>query len=130
MPGELPLLQAHGLATDFERRAQEGIPWLRALITHIEPLGTMTGAGHGAAQEAWVRQLVETVVLQAAGEGKGHDINLRRMGGGWSVSMHLDLLPELNLAEAHRVTMRIEGELRARIPHLEQVMVHTEPYAR
>jgi divalent metal cation (Fe/Co/Zn/Cd) transporter len=38
--------------------------------------------------------------------------------------------PALNLAEAHRVITRIESELRARIPHLEQVTVHTEPAAR
>ena len=127
LPGELDLHQAHGLANDFERRVQEGIPRLRELITHIEPLGRPMSAEHSAEEEARVRQTVEAVLLQVVGDGKGHDISLRRLGGGWSVSMHLDLPPALNLAEAHRVTTRIEGELRARIPHLEQVTVHTEP---
>jgi cation diffusion facilitator family transporter len=130
LPGELALLQAHGLATAFERRAQEAIPLLRELITHIEPLGRTMSGEHGAEEEAWVRQTVEAVVKQSAGDGKGHDISLRRLGGGWSLSMHLDLPPGLKLAEAHRVTTRIESELRTRIPHLEQVTVHTEPAER
>jgi cation diffusion facilitator family transporter len=130
LPGELALHQAHGLATAFERRAQEAIPRLRELNTHIEPLGRPLSAEHSAEEEARVRQTVEAVVVQIAGDGKGHNISLRRLGGGWYLSMHLDLLPALNLAEAHRVTTRIESELRARIPHLEQVTVHTEPAER
>jgi cation diffusion facilitator family transporter len=130
LPGELALHQAHSLASDFERRAKEAIPRLRELITHIEPVGRLMSAQYGNEEEGWVRQTVAAAVDQIAGEGKGHDLLLRRLGGSWSLSMHLDLPPGLSLAEAHQITTSIEGALRARIPHLEQITVHTEPSAR
>jgi divalent metal cation (Fe/Co/Zn/Cd) transporter len=129
LPGELLLQRAHTLATEFERRVQEAIPRLRKLVTHLDPLGRIPSPEHRAEEEVAVRQAAQAVVGQVAGEGLGHDLLLQRLGGGWSLSIHLDLPPALSLAEAHRITMRIESQLREHIPHLEQVTVHTEPSA-
>ena len=56
-----------------------------------------------------------------------HQIQVRRSGGGWSVSMHCSLPGELPLVEAHRISTKLEARLREGIDSLERVIIHTEP---
>ena len=41
--------------------------------------------------------------------------------------MHCHLPGEISLAEAHRISSRLEARLRKEVPGLERVVIHAEP---
>jgi divalent metal cation (Fe/Co/Zn/Cd) transporter len=42
--------------------------------------------------------------------------------------MHCHLPGEIALEEAHRISARLEAQLRKRIAGLDRVVIHTEPW--
>ena len=133
--GALPLRDAHTLASSLEERARAEIPHLAELTTHIEPRGQLTSASDSGLEQSQVlqavRQVLSETVSQAGAAGTCHQVQVRRSGDRWVISMHCLLPGELALAEAHRISDRIGGQIRTRlgdqVPGLERVIIHTEP---
>ena len=66
-------------------------------------------------------------LVSAHKEARGlHDLRTRSSGVGVFIELHLELDPQLNLAQAHDITDAIERELRAAFGNAE-VMIHQEP---
>jgi len=134
--GALALSQAHLFASSLEERAYAEIPRLVELTTHIEPEGERalgTGAVRGGQPadaglgEQQVIQAVEQVARETLGGGGCSQVQVRQGHEGWNVSASCQLPGEMPLAEAHRVSTRLETQLRESIPGLERVIIHTEP---
>jgi cation diffusion facilitator family transporter len=127
---DLPLREAHALASVLEDQAYAKIPRLDELTTHIEPLGQWALVPGSSPEEPQIIEAVEQVV-RTANETWGpvacHRIQVRRSNVGWAVSMHCMLPGEMILADAHRISSRLEALLRERVPDLERVTIHTEP---
>jgi divalent metal cation (Fe/Co/Zn/Cd) transporter len=56
-----------------------------------------------------------------------HDVRVNPSERGFSISMHVTLPPQMSVEAAHRVAESAEILLRASIPELERVTIHTEP---
>jgi len=130
--GALPLSQAHALASSLEERARAEIPHLAELSTHIEPKGQWVRGRAPASADAGlgeqqVVQTVQQVARETLGGGDCSQVQVRQDHEGWSVSVSCQLPGEMPLAEAHRVSTRLETQLRESIPGLERVIIHTEP---
>ncbi len=125
--GTLPLRQAHEMASSLEERARAEIPYLADLTIHIEPQGQLTQASVPGMEETQVAQAVRQAINDILNAKACHQIRVRRGYEGWAVSMHCQLPDEIPLAEAHRVSTRLEARLRGEIPGLERVVIHTEP---
>ena len=126
--GALPLREAHALASSLEKRAGAEIPHLAELTTHIEPRGQFTQALDSGLEEPHVTQVVQQVIDETCNAEDCHQVQVRRSGEGWAVSMHCHLPGEIPLVEAHRIGTRLETRLRERIVGLERVVIHTEPW--
>jgi cation diffusion facilitator family transporter len=129
-PGNLPLREAHGLASVLEDQAYAEIPQLRELTTHIEPLGQLTHVPNSGPKEAQVVEAIEKVIRQANqtwGSVACHKIRVHPSDTGWVASMHCLLPGDMVLVDAHRVSSRLEALLRERVSGLERVTIHTEP---
>lgn len=126
--GALPLREAHALATSLEEQAHLKVPNLAELTTHIEPWGQLTQALGSDLEEPQVIQAIQQVINETLNTEACHQIQVRRSGEGWAVSMHCHLPGEIPLAEAHRIGTRLETRLRERIAGLERVVIHTEPW--
>ena len=126
--GALPLREAHALASSLEKRAGAEIPHLAELTTHIEPRGQFTQALDSGLEEPHVIQVVQQVINETCSAEACHQVQVRRSGEGWAVSMHCHLPGEIPLVEAHRISTRLETRLRERIAGLERVVIHTEPW--
>lgn len=126
--GNLPLHQAHALTSLLEEQARAEIPGLIELTTHIEPLAP-THPPHALAWDKMqVTQAVRQVVDEMVGSNRCHQIQVRQSGAaGWFASLHCALPGETPLAEAHRISTRLEARLRREIPGLERAVIHTEP---
>ena len=125
--GALPLRQAHKIASSLEERARAEIPHLAELTIHIEPRGQLIRALDPGVVETQVAQAVQQVINDTLKAEACHQIRVRRGYEGWAVSMHCHLPGEIPLAEAHRISTRLETRLQAEVPGLERVVIHTEP---
>ncbi len=125
--GDLPLHQAHALASSLEEQARVEIPRLIALTTHIEPLEPSPPSA-SPWDESQVVQTVHRLMDEAVGANRCHQIQVRRSGTTeWFASLHCALPGATPLAEAHRISTHLETLLRREIPGLERVIIHTEP---
>lgn len=125
--GTLSLREAHALASALEERARAEIPYLVELNTHIEPRGQLIRPAEPGLGEMQVAQAVQRIVRETLDAGACHQVHVRRSGEGWAVSMHCQLPGDIILAEAHRISTRLEAQLQEQVPGLERVVIHTEP---
>jgi cation diffusion facilitator family transporter len=124
----LLLHQAHELASHIEQDLRAEIPALAQVNTHIESRGTGVGSGRDVtAEEGAVVERIRRIADGIVGRECSHNILIRRQGDWLFVSLHCGFDPNLPVIEAHRLSSRIEEALKAEIPGLEQVLVHTEP---
>jgi len=125
--GTLPLRQAHEIASSLEERVRAEISHLAELTIHIEPQGQLIQASDPGVEETQVSQAVQRVINGTLNAEACHQVQVRRAYEGWAVSMHCQLPGEISLAEAHRISTRLETRLQEEVPGLERVVIHTEP---
>jgi divalent metal cation (Fe/Co/Zn/Cd) transporter len=79
-------------------------------------------------EEPDVIQAVRQVINETLNAEACHQVQVHQSGEGWAVSLHCHLPGEIPLVEAHRISTRLETQLRERIAGLERVVIHTEPW--
>jgi cation diffusion facilitator family transporter len=126
--GGLSLRQAHERVSLLEERARAEIPHLVELTTHIEPQGQLIQAPDPGLAEAQVAQLVQQAANDMLDAEACHRVQVRHNEAGWTVSMHCYLPGEISLTKAHQISTRLEIQLLEKVPELERVMIHTEPW--
>jgi cation diffusion facilitator family transporter len=124
LPGDLPLEEAHEVATEVERAIIEAVPEVDAVQTHLEPLAE-PGEGQRA-DDAADRALVERIVLEATNAAP-RELRFLRTDDGLLAFLTLGLDPETSLADAHARASEIEERIRRERPGISDVIVHTEP---
>jgi divalent metal cation (Fe/Co/Zn/Cd) transporter len=126
--GGLSLRQAHERVSLLEERARAEIPHLVELTTHIEPQGQLIQATDPGLAEAQVAQLVQQAANDMLDAEACHRVQVRHHEAGWTVSMHCYLPGEISLTKAHQISTRLEIQLLEKVPGLERVIIHTEPW--
>jgi cation diffusion facilitator family transporter len=122
LPGDMPLDAAHEAAEHVEQAIAAAVPEVAAVQTHLEPLAEES-SGHlvqGDPRE------VERIVVEATGE-EPRELRFLRTDEGLGVFLTLGLGAGVSLADAHARASSIEEQIRAAMPHVEDVIVHTEP---
>ncbi|MDF3065609.1 MAG: cation diffusion facilitator family transporter [Polyangiaceae bacterium] len=74
-------------------------------------------------------QAVHEVVMQIAGVASVHKIRTRGAPGDVHVDLHVQVARHLDVVAAHRVTHWVIDAIKARLPGVTDVVVHTEPAA-
>jgi divalent metal cation (Fe/Co/Zn/Cd) transporter len=122
LPGELPLEDAHEVATEVERAIVESVPEVDSVQTHLEPLAE-AAEGESVAGD---RDLVERIVREATGQAP-RGLRFLRTDDGLLAYLTLSLDPGTSLADAHSRASEIEERIRSERPEISDVIVHTEP---
>jgi cation diffusion facilitator family transporter len=126
LPGDLPLEEAHEVATEVERAIVDSVPEVDAVQTHLEPLAE-AGEGRSAEEDAAAdRALVDRIVREATG-APPRELRFLRTDEGLLAHLTLCLDPGTSLAEAHARASEIEERIRTERPEISDVIVHTEP---
>jgi divalent metal cation (Fe/Co/Zn/Cd) transporter len=125
LPGELPLEEAHAVATEVEREIVESVPEVDEVQTHLEPLaeGGEGGSVHEAAAD---RELVTRIVRETTGSSP-RELRFLDTDRGLLAYLTLGLDASTSLAEAHTRASEIEERIRRERPDIADVIVHTEP---
>jgi cation diffusion facilitator family transporter len=124
LPGDLPLEEAHQVATEVEREIVASVPEVDAVQTHLEPLAE---AGEGRADEAGAdAALVDRIVRDVTG-APPRELRFVQTDDGLLAYLTLGLDAGTPLAEAHARASEIEERIRRERPEIADVIVHTEP---
>ncbi|MGH3132761.1 MAG: cation diffusion facilitator family transporter [Gaiellaceae bacterium] len=122
LPGDLALDHAHDIAEDVERAILSAVSEVEDVRTHIEPL-TEAAAG----QEIVVdEEAVERVVREETGMPP-RELRFVRTDEGIVAFLTLAVGGDASLATAHDQASVVEERVRAAVPEIADVVVHTEP---
>jgi cation diffusion facilitator family transporter len=122
LPGELPLDQAHALAEEVERAIVDGVDEVIDVQSHLEPL-VETAAGLEVDDDP---AGIERIVAGVTGSPP-RSVRFLHTDEGLIVFLTLGLDPVGSLASAHETASRVEQRVRAVLPGVADVIVHTEP---
>ena len=125
LPGDLPLSDAHAVATAVERAIASAVPEVDAVQTHLEPLTEQAGM-RPAADTDVDEAAVLRIVSQETG-GPPRELRFLQTDEGLFAFLTLSLDPGETLAAAHARASRIEERIHAACPRLAELIVHTEP---
>lgn len=119
---ELPLALAHARAEAVERAIVAAVPEVAGVTTHIEPLtdetaGAEVGRDAGAVDEA----------VRAVTGRPPRETRLLETAQGLVVLVTLAVDGELALSDAHDRAHAVSERVRAALPGVHDVIVHTEP---
>jgi cation diffusion facilitator family transporter len=122
LPGGTSLGAAHEIAEHVEQAISAAVPEVVAVQTHIEPLAEESVGEvveHDPAE-------VEEIVVEATGQ-RPREVRFLDTREGLVVFLTLGVAAGVTLADAHERASRIEESVRAALPDVTDVLVHTEP---
>jgi cation diffusion facilitator family transporter len=122
LPGDTRLGAAHDVAEQVEHAIGAAVPEVVAVQTHIEPLAEES-AGRIVERDP---AEVESIVAEATGE-RPRELRFLHTDEGLVVFLTLGVESGVTLAEAHSRASTIEERVRAALPDVADVLVHTEP---
>ncbi|MFA6004046.1 MAG: cation diffusion facilitator family transporter [Elusimicrobiota bacterium] len=125
---DMRLDQAHKLASAFESELRAVLPDLLDVVTHIEPAeGDHRIPEASSADEARIQKSLFRFLSQEKLPVSTHHIKVRPTNGELDLSLHCTLAPDTDIQSAHDLTVRMEKYLRAELPDLGRVVIHSEP---
>ena len=122
LPGDLPLDEAHALAEEVERAIEQDVPEIADVQTHLEPLAEPAAGREARGDQAGIERLVR----EATGVVP-RSTRFLHTDEGLVIFLTLALDPEESLAAAHATATGVEQRIRASVPGVADVIVHTEP---
>ena len=122
LPGDLDLATAHSIAEEVEEAIGRDVPEVRAVQTHLEPLGERAPGRERTRELAWIE---ETIAELTGGPPRG--LRALETDDGLVVLLTLALDGTTTLSDAHDEATVVSERIRAAFPGVTHVVVHTEP---
>jgi cation diffusion facilitator family transporter len=118
MPDYLNLEEAHELTSKIESNIRSVLGNCEVAI-HTEP----------CKPEMPTEKLVEKLALEVQGVEEAHEISTTHTGGKLYITLHANVDPKISVETAHEIAQEIENRIEGRIPEVEDVTVHMEPFS-
>lgn len=129
VPAGQTLLEAHQQVSQLEADVRANLPEVAEVITHIEPAPSNTSTFSADQQ-----QQISVLKIQAAdllrdnfSQADWHHFEVFPTLMGFTLTMHVTLPAQISVEAAHQIAESAEIMLRAHIPLLERITIHTEP---
>ena len=123
--------EAHEVVTAFEERLRKAVPELDRVVTHIEPAHTVEHASLDGIEAHRLANQTARIAQRLYPANYWHDLDIRaEADGGYAVSMHCHVPADTPLETAHRMAEDVETQVRATLPVVHRVTIHTEPPER
>jgi cation diffusion facilitator family transporter len=117
VPDYLDFEESHSLTTRIESDLKKQFGDCEVMI-HAEP----------CRQEMPTEKLVEKLASEVEGVKEAHEVSTAHIDGKLYVTLHANVDPKLSVEAAHQIAQQIETRIEERIPEVEDVAVHIEPY--
>ena len=128
VPAEQTLTQAHAVVTALEDDLQAKLPQIDDVVTHIEPARQIQAEPMQPLQTDDLQRRAYAVLRQAFPAVDWHNFQLYAQADGLALSLHAAIVEQMTIIEAHTLAEDAETLLRAKLPRLQRVTIHTEPY--
>lgn len=127
--GNLPLSEAHRIATDLETDMRSEFGQDTEVETHIEPMLDATVAGSDAVPEklAEISRALERLAGEDGALTEIHNVRARMTAQGMIVIFHCRTEPTRTVAEIHHIVDDLERRLRIAVPGIWRTVAHAEP---
>lgn len=131
VPPDQTLGLAHERVSQLEQDVQATLPDVAEIITHIEPaLKDESALPTQESLDVYAKTLKTKAfkLLQAHyPDANWHHLWVASSHEGFALTMHVALPSQLSVEAAHRIAEAAEILLRAELPEIERVTIHTEP---
>jgi cation diffusion facilitator family transporter len=127
--GNLPLGEAHEIASRLEAAIKDELGPDVEVETHIEPLQTQDIAGRDAPAERTgaVSAALSDIAAKVGSVREVHDVRMRETPEGAIVNFHCHVDPALTVHAVHEKVDELERSLRRSFPTIKRVIGHAEP---
>jgi cation diffusion facilitator family transporter len=125
---DVTIKDAHDVAERVEAALRDE-PGVDDVHTHLEPLEQPVAARPeeaGDPSDEAQRARVTQLVLRRTGQPP-RELRLLHAAGGLVVFVSVAVPAEMTLSDAHELASRLEDDIREAQPHMQDVVVHTEP---
>ena len=78
--------------------------------------------------EVPTEKLVESLAREIQGVKEVHEVSAVNSGGKLYITLHANVDPKISVGAAHEIAQEIEDRIGKRIPEVENVAVHMEPF--
>jgi len=128
VPRDQSIGEAHERVTEFEERLRKAIPGIGRIVTHIEPAHPPDDVGEDDGRARALAAQALHIARNLYPKNHWHDLDIRaESDGGYAISMHCNVPGDMSLEDAHRLAEQVETEVRADVPAIHRVTIHTEP---
>jgi cation diffusion facilitator family transporter len=128
VPETLSVGEAHEMATRVETQLHAEVDRLVDVVTHIEPVGDRESFNPANLTENLaIREKVMALSGVVPGVTGCHDVTIYQEDEGCSVQFHCNVSPTIPIGDAHKLTARLERQLRSELPELVRAIIHVEP---
>ncbi len=128
--GQMPLGQAHAIASALEADARHELGPDIEIDSHIEPLEPRELPGRDA--PAAMRSAIAAALANLAGDPivEVHSVRVRETPAGLVVNYHCRADPALSVETVHLAVDEIERQVMAAFPAIARIIGHAEPLRR
>ncbi|MHB8630105.1 MAG: cation diffusion facilitator family transporter [Aggregatilineales bacterium] len=123
----LTLAEAHHKVSQLETRIRAEVPDIREVLTHIEPASEHPWTVAETTAATALRDQAIAMANRLYPHAHWHAAAIHRVAGGYALSLHCWLPGSLNVEAAHAVAEQVETQIRAALPQVQRVTIHTEP---
>lgn len=127
VPAEQSLRQAHDQVTALEERVRAALPDVAHVVTHIEPTEGSGGAAMQSTGALGQRENALKIARSLYPNANWHNAMIRPVHSGYALSLECMLPGGTSVREAHTIAEQVETAIRANLPHIQRVTIHTEP---
>lgn len=129
LPEKMTVEQVHRIATELENDIREEFGGDIELNTHIEPLkeDSVLSEKISSIDFDRIMKIINDIDGKVNELKYLHNILIRKMNGGFFVSLHCISPRDLDLESAHEASNRFEYLIREQMSEIKRVVVHIEP---
>jgi divalent metal cation (Fe/Co/Zn/Cd) transporter len=117
VPDYFDFEEAHELTSKIESSVKSVCGNCEVVI-HTEP----------CKPEVPTEKLVESLAREIQGVKEVHEVSAVNSGGKLYITLHANVDPKISVGAAHEIAQEIEDRIGKRIPEVENVAVHMEPF--
>jgi cation diffusion facilitator family transporter len=125
-PGQT-LAAAHEQVSRLEAQIRQHVPEVTEVVTHIEPALPPAPLPVASDQAAQLCQQAQALLNAQFPRAGWHNLDVYPVNDGYALTTHVTLPAEITVEAAHNLAEDAELHLRAGLPQLERVTIHTEP---
>ena len=122
----LTVKQAHEIADQVEKKMKSTNSNISEVNVHIESASERVSREMSRVETELV-SFVEHIAKSFPEVKDIRDINVRRVGNSTHLVLRCRFDPDLSIEKAHKITGRIEKEIRDAYPEITRIDIHEEP---